>query len=61
MAIYDPKLIKKERTKNDEKWKQLLKMAQQKNPNLKQPVLPYSESHVVGEFNGIGNGNVNIS
>ena len=35
MAIYDPKLIKKERTKNDEKWKQLLKMAQQKNPNLK--------------------------
>ena len=42
MAIFDPKQIKKEKTKSDEKWKQLLKMAQQKNPNLKEPVLPYS-------------------
>lgn len=36
-------------------------MAQQKNPNLKEPVLPYADNHVVGEYNGIGNGNVNIS
>lgn len=36
-------------------------MAQQKNPNLKEPVLPYADNHVVGEFNGISNGNVNIS
>ena len=45
----------------DEKWKNLLKMAQNKNPALKDPVLPYSETHVVGDFNGINNGNVNIS
>ncbi len=36
-------------------------MAQQKNPNLKEPVLPYADNHVVGDFNGISNGNVNIS
>ena len=45
----------------DEKWKNLLQMAQKKNPNLKDPVLPYSDAHVVGDFNGIFNGNVNIS
>jgi hypothetical protein len=28
---------------------------------LKEPVLPYADNHVVGEFNGISNGNVNIS
>jgi hypothetical protein len=28
---------------------------------LKEPVLPYADTHVVGEFNGINNGNVNIS
>jgi hypothetical protein len=28
---------------------------------LKEPVLPYAENHVVGDFNGISNGNVNIS
>lgn len=61
MAIFDPKQVKKEKAKNEEKWKQLLKMAQQKNPNLKDPVLPYSDSHVVGDYNGISNGNVNIA
>ena len=45
----------------DEKWKNLLQMAQKKNPTLKDPVLPYSDSHVVGDYNGIFNGNVNIS
>lgn len=61
MAIQDPKQVKREKAKMDEKWKNLLRIAQQKNPNLKEPVLPYSENHVVGEFNGINNGNVNIS
>jgi serine/threonine-protein phosphatase 2A regulatory subunit B' len=61
LAIQDPKLVKKEKAKMDEKWKTLLKMAQQKNPNLKDPILPYADIHVVGEFNGINNGNVNIS
>lgn len=36
-------------------------MAQQKNPKLMQPILPYADNHVVGDFNGINNGNVNIS
>jgi len=53
--------VKKEKAKTDEKWKNLLRLAQQKNPNLKEPVLPYAECHVVGDFNGIDNGNVNIS
>lgn len=53
--------MKKEKVKSDEKWKTLLRMAQQKNANLKDPILPYADTHVVGEFNGINNGNVNIS
>lgn len=32
----------------DEKWKMLLRMAQQKNASLKEPVLPYADTHVVG-------------
>lgn len=35
VALQDPKLVKKEKQKNEEKWKNLLRMAQQKNPNLK--------------------------
>ena len=54
-------MIKKEKTKMEDKWRTLLRMAQQKNPNLKEPVLPYTDTHVVGDFNGINNGNVNIS
>lgn len=61
VSLQDPKSIKKEKAKTDEKWKTLLRMAQQKNPNLREPVLPYADTHVVGEFNGIDNGNVNIS
>ena len=61
LSIQDPKYTKKEKAKMDEKWKSLLKMAQSKNPNLKDPVLPYSDTHVVGDFNGINNGNVNIA
>lgn len=61
LALQDPKIIKREKAKMDEKWKNLLRLAQQKNPNLKDPVLPYADNHIVGEFNGINNGNVNIS
>jgi serine/threonine-protein phosphatase 2A regulatory subunit B' len=42
LAIQDPKYVKKEKSKSDEKWKTLLRMAQQKNPTLKEPILPYS-------------------
>lgn len=61
LSLQDPKTVKKEKAKLDEKWKTLLRMAQQKNANLKDPVLPYADTHVVGDFNGINNGNVNIS
>jgi hypothetical protein len=40
--------LKKEKAKLDDKWKTLLRMAQQKNPNLKEPILPYADNHVVG-------------
>ena len=48
LSLQDPKMLKKEKSKMDEKWKTLLRMAQQKNPNLKEPVLPYADTHVVG-------------
>lgn len=60
MLIQDPRNVKKDKSKIDEKWKALYKVAQQKNPNLKEPIIPYSDSHIVGEFNGINNGNVNV-
>ena len=36
-------------------------MAKIKNPELEEPKVPYSENHIVGDFNGIDNGNVVIS
>lgn len=42
------------------KWKLILKMAQAKYPNLKDVEVPYTDTHIVGDFNGINNGNVNI-
>jgi serine/threonine-protein phosphatase 2A regulatory subunit B' len=35
LSLQDPKTVKKEKTKMDEKWKTLLRLAQQKNDNLK--------------------------
>lgn len=58
--VLDQKQIKKERQKVDEKWKNLYKVAQQKNPQLKEPVIPYIDQHIVGEHNGLSNGNVII-
>lgn len=39
--VQDAKTIKKERNKMDEKWKGLLKQAQTKNPQFKDPLVPY--------------------
>lgn len=58
--VQDQKQLKKERSKVDEKWKSLYKLAQQKNPQLKEPVIPYIDQHIVGEHNGLDNGNVII-
>ena len=35
--VQDPKTLKKERAKIDEKWKMITKQAQLKNPNFKEP------------------------
>lgn len=42
------------------KWKLVLKIAQQKNPLVKDVEVPYIDTHIVGDYNGIHNGNVNI-
>ena len=36
--VQDPKALKKERSKVDEKWKVLAKQAQSKNPTFKEPI-----------------------
>lgn len=56
--VQDPKVLKKERAKVDEKWKMLTKQAQLKNPNFKEPIVPYVDTHIVGEHNGLNNGNL---
>jgi serine/threonine-protein phosphatase 2A regulatory subunit B' len=56
--VQDPKTLKKERAKVDEKWKMITKQAQLKNPNFKEPTVPYLDTHIVGEHNGLNNGNV---
>jgi len=52
------KILKKDRSKIEEKWKTLQKQALTKNPNFKEPVVPYMEHHIVGEHNGLNNGNI---
>mmetsp|Transcript_22377 Transcript_22377/g.25899 ORF Transcript_22377/g.25899 Transcript_22377/m.25899 type:complete len:485 (+) Transcript_22377:37-1491(+) len=56
--VQDMKTLKKERQKVEDKWKVLTKKAALKNPNFKEPVVPYIESHIVGQHNGINNGNI---
>jgi serine/threonine-protein phosphatase 2A regulatory subunit B' len=46
--------------KMDEKWKSLTKQALQKNPNFKEPTIPYVDTHIVGEHNGLNNGSITI-
>lgn len=65
-------MILPERKKMEEKWKALNKQAANKNNSFKEPismiffceslkkrVVPYCDSHLVGDFNGLNNGNVN--
>jgi len=58
LLIQDAKTQKKERTKVEEKWKSLTKQAAVKNPNFKEPIVPYVESHLVGLHNGLNNGHI---
>lgn len=56
--VQDQKSLKKERTKVEEKWKNLSKLAQNKNPGFKDPLVPYVDTHIVGQHNGLDNGNI---
>ena len=72
--IQDPKGLKKDRQKVEDKWKVLTKQATIKNPNFKEPIgiffnsfsvvlytkliVPYTENHIVGQHNGLNNGNI---
>ena len=58
--LQDAKTLKKDRAKQDDKWKAITQQALKKNPNLKEPVVPYSDTHIVGENNGLNNGNISI-
>lgn len=54
--VKTPDELSKDREKPDEKWNQLEKKAKSFFPNLTL-VIPYSASHIVGENNGLDNGN----
>lgn len=56
--VQDIKTLKKDRQKVEDKWKQLTKQAALKNPSFKEPVLPYTDTHIVGQHNGLNNGNI---
>jgi hypothetical protein len=48
MLLQDPKEYKKDRTRMEAKWKMVLKMAQEKNPLVKDVEVPYTDTHIVG-------------
>jgi serine/threonine-protein phosphatase 2A regulatory subunit B' len=67
--VQDAKTQKNDRAKVEDKWKLLTKQASLKNPNFKEPgsiileillicLVPYVDSHIVGEHNGLNNGNI---
>lgn len=53
----DSKEYENERKNADNTWDQLYKKVKEKNPDFKMPVIPYSKDHIVGENNGLNNGN----
>mgnify|MGYP005608208333 CR=1 FL=1 len=47
-----------ERKEIKQKWIELEKMALNNNPLLEIPKIPYSDTHIVGQNNGLFNGNI---
>ena len=39
-------------------WRRLEEQAKKNNPNMPIRELPYRDNHIVGEYNGLNNGNV---
>jgi len=54
--VKNPDELVGDRHHYEEQWKNYEKKAQQINPNLKIKV-PYWDRHIVGEHNGLNNGN----
>ena len=42
-----------ERSKMDQKWKNLTKMAMKANPNFTEPVVPFSDNYVLSDYNSV--------
>ena len=42
-----------ERNKMDQKWKNLSKLAKKNNPNFVEPILPFSDGYVIGDYNAV--------
>jgi len=56
--VQTPEEIQKGRQGTEIKWRELESIAASKNKNFQRPEIPYSEEHIVGEHNGLQNGNV---
>jgi len=56
--VQTPEAIHKDRVPSENKWKDLETQAMRKNKNFVSPDIPYSDSHIVGQHNGLDNGNV---
>jgi serine/threonine-protein phosphatase 2A regulatory subunit B' len=50
--------IKKDRAGVEARWSKLLDEVKSMKSGFVAPVVPYQESHIVGKFNGLDNGNV---
>lgn len=58
--VSDNEQLKKKREAMESKWDALMKQAKKANPDMVAPVPPYQSSHIVGEHNGLDNGNAVI-
>lgn len=58
--VSDTEQIKKRRDAVETKWDALLKQAKKTNPDMITPDPPYQSTHIVGEHNGLNNGNAVI-
>ncbi len=56
--ILNPDEFKEERVEKEAIWESLKQKAMQNCSNLILRPIPYSDDHIVGQFNGLDNGNV---
>ena len=42
-----------ERSKIDQKWKNLMKIAKKNNPNFTEPIIPFSDNYVLCNYNSV--------